>query len=194
VIRLRDMRLMSTLWVGPGAHHITFSPDQRRAWIALGESAGSISIVDVSHPGRPRMVGHFRPGFPAHDLSFSPNGRQVWVSSAAGSEVVVFAARSRAELFRVPVGAPPQHLAFDGAYAYLTSGYGSVIEEVAAATGRVIRRTSAPYGSFELAAADGYVATASLLRGTLAIYTPTLKLLRIVQLAPATREVAISRP
>jgi hypothetical protein len=97
-------------------------------------------------------------------------------------------------LFRVPVGAPPQHIALDGRYAYITSGYGSTIEKVDAATGRVITRANAPYGSFELAAGDGYVATASLLRGTLAVYTPRLTLLRVVELAPATREVAISRP
>jgi hypothetical protein len=58
----------------------------------------------------------------------------------------------------------------------------------------VITRAAAPYGSFELAAEDGYVVTSSLLRGTLAIYTPDLKQLRVVKLAPATREVAISRP
>jgi hypothetical protein len=58
----------------------------------------------------------------------------------------------------------------------------------------VIRRATAPYGSFELDAADGYVVTSSLLRGTLAIYDPSLKLLRVVKLAPAAREVAITRP
>jgi DNA-binding beta-propeller fold protein YncE len=204
-IRLSDMRATSTVAVGPGAHHLAFSPDERRVWIALGQAAQTITIVSTvarmptpgSSPmidaGRPHVIGHFSPGFPAHDVSFSPDGREVWISSAAGPDVTVFGTRSRRVLFRIPVGAPPQHIAFDGRDAYLTSGYGSTIEKIDAATGRMIRRTSVPYGSFELAAADGYVATASLLRGTLAIYTPALKLLRVVELAPATREVAISR-
>jgi DNA-binding beta-propeller fold protein YncE len=193
VIRLRAMSVASTVSVGRGAHHLTFSPDGRRLWIALGESASQISILDTSDPDHPRLIGHFSPGFPAHDLSFSPNGRQVWATSAAGSDVTAFDARSQRLLFRIAVGAPPQHLAFEGRYAYLTSGSGSTIEKVDAARGRVIGRTHAPYGSFELDAADGYVATSSLLRGTLAIYSPHLRLLRVVKLAPATREVAISR-
>jgi len=81
-----------------------------------------------------------------------------------------------------------------GRYAYLTSGYGCIIERLDAATGRVLAKAKSPYGSFELAADGRYVVTSSLLRGTLAIYTPELKLLRVVHLAPATREVALSLP
>ena len=51
-----------------------------------------------------------------------------------------------------------------------------------------------PYGSFELDAGHGYVVSSSLLRGTLAIYTPQLRLLRVVRVAPAAREVAVSSP
>jgi DNA-binding beta-propeller fold protein YncE len=194
VVRLSDMTETSTVSVGPGAHHIAFSPDQRRAWVALGESASRIAILNTVETDHPRLIGHFSPGFPAHDLLFSPDGRQVWISSAAGLEVTAFDASDHRLLFRIPVGAPPQHIAFAGRYVYLTSGYGATIEKVDAVSGRVIRRATAPYGSFELDAADGYVVTSSLLRGTLAIYEPSLKLLRVVKLAPAAREVAITRP
>jgi DNA-binding beta-propeller fold protein YncE len=194
VIRLSDMTITSTVLVGRGAHHLSFSPDQHRLWVALGESASQISILDTTNPDHPRVIGHFSPGFPVHDLSFSPNGRQVWITSAAGPDVTVFDARNHRFLFRVPVGAAPQHLVFDGHYAYLTSGYGGTIEKVNVATRHVIARTSAPYGSFELAVSDGYVATSSLLRGTLAIYNTELHLFRVVKLATAAREVAISRP
>ncbi len=204
-IRLRDMKITATLQVGKGAHHLAISPDEQRVWVALGETAHQVTILStvtqrsssgagpVIDPGRPRVIGHFTPGFPAHDLSFSPDGRQVWITSAAGPDVTVFDARTRQPLFRVPVGPPPQHLDIQGSAAYVTSGYGSTIERVATATGRVITRTSAPYGSFELSVADGFVTTASLLRGTLAIYKPNLRLVRVLKLAPAMREVAISR-
>lgn len=203
VIRLRDMRVTATVHVGLGAHHLAFSPTERTVWVALGESAQQITTLSTvaSRPparptvdlGRPRVVGHFAPGFAAHDLAFSPDGRTVWVTSSAGPDVTAFSARTHRVMFRVPVGAPPQHIVFQGRYAYLTSGYGSVIEKVNARTGAVAKRATAPYGSFELDAADGYVVSSSLLRGTLAVYTPNLKLLRVVTLAPATREVAISR-
>jgi DNA-binding beta-propeller fold protein YncE len=204
VIRLSDDKLISSTFVGYGAHHFAFSPDERRVWIALGESAHTIVILSpvvstppppsspVVNPGHPRVVGHFAPGFPAHDLAFSPNGRQVWITSSSNPDVVVFRASDHRLLFRVPVGPPPQHVAFDGTHAYLTSGYGSTIEQVDAATGRILAKTATPYGSFELDAADGYVVTASLLNGNLAIYTLHLKRLRVIKLAPATRDVEIT--
>lgn len=194
VLQLSDGRVASTIHVGAGAHHLGTSPDQRRIWIALGESARTIVIVDTSDLQHPRVIRSFDPGFPAHDLAFSPDGRRVWIASAAGADVSVFRAADDRLLFRVPVGPPPQHIAFAGADAYLTSGYGKTIERVLAATGRVIRRSPAPYGSFELDAADGFVATASLLDGRLAVYTPQLGLRHVRQLAPDTRDVAIWSP
>jgi DNA-binding beta-propeller fold protein YncE len=204
VIRLSDMKVTDTVAVGIGAHHLSFSPTERTIWVALGESAQQITTLStvtsrppgatpVTNPGRPHVIGHFTPGFAAHDLAFSPDGRTIWITSAAGPDVTAFDARNHRVLFRVPVGAPPQHIVFQGRYAYLTSGYGSAIEKVNERTGAVLTRVNAPYGSFELDAADGYVVSASLLRGILAIYTPNLKLLHVVKLAPATREVAISR-
>ncbi len=194
VIRLLDMKVMSTVAVGPGAHHLSFSPDGHQLWIALGESASQIAILDTWDPNHPVITGRFDPGFPAHDLAFSPDGHEVLVSSSAGPDVTAFDPRTHKVLYRVPVGRPPQHIAFDGPYAYLTSGYGDTIEKVDASTGRVLARAAAPHGSFELAAGDGFVATASLLRGTLAIYNLALKPLGVVKVGPATREVAISRP
>ncbi len=194
VIRLSDATITAVAAVGAGAHHLTFSPDGHRAWVTLGESADRISVLDTRDLAHPRLIAHFSPGFPAHDLSFSPDGRRIWVTSATGTAVGVFSARSGRLLFRVPVGPPPQHVAFAGSTAYLTSGYGGMIERVKPATGRVVGRARDPYGSFELAAADGYVVTSSLLRGTLTVYTPQLRLLRVVRLASATREVAIAAP
>lgn len=203
-IQLGNAHVTGTVTVGAGAHHFAVSPNERSIWIALGESATTIVTLTtcvttcaptpLANPGHPRVTGRFDPGFPAHDLAFSPDGRRVWISSATGPDITVFRAIDHRPLFRVPVGPPPQHIAFDGPYAYLTSGYGSTIEKVAASTGRVIARARTPYGSFELAAANGYVATASLLDGEAAIYTPQLKLLHTRKLAPATRDLEISYP
>jgi DNA-binding beta-propeller fold protein YncE len=194
VIRLSDSRVTNRLLVGAHAHHMASSPDQRRLWIALGESARTVVMLDTSNVDNPRVIGRFDPGFPAHDLAFGPDGRRVWITSASGPDVMVFRASDHRPLFRVRVGPPPQHIAFAGASVYLTSGYGRAIEQVSASTGHVIRRARSPYGSFELDAADGFVTTASLLDGKLAIYTPQLKLLHVIKLGPATRDVEISNP
>ena len=88
----------------------------------------------------------------------------------------------------------PQHIVFDGAVAYVASGYGSQIEMVKLSTGRLLKTASAPYGSFELDASSSYVVTSSLLSGTLAIYTPQLRLLHTIQIGPAAEDVALTRP
>lgn len=191
-INLRTRRVVDRIFVGIGAHHLSFRPDGKRVWIALGESARTIVVVNTAHLARPRVIDRFDPGYPVHDLSFSPDGLRVWVTSATRPDIGVFNAAERRLIFRVPVGTGPQHVAFSGADAYLTSGYGGTIEMAELSTGHVLKRVSAPYGSFELDAANGYVVTASLLRGTVAIYDRGLTLLRQRQLARATRDLAIT--
>jgi DNA-binding beta-propeller fold protein YncE len=194
VIRLSDGRLLARIPVGAQAHHLTVRPDGRQVWLALGESARTIVIVDTSDAARPRVVDRFDPGFPAHDVRFTPDARRVWITSSSTEDVGVFSARSHRLLFHVAGGAPPQHVAFDGRRAYVTSGYGRQIESVSLRTGRVLKVAPAPYGSFNLDVADGFVVTASLLRGKVAVYDDRLRPLRILRVAPAARDVAIWPP
>jgi DNA-binding beta-propeller fold protein YncE len=133
-IRLNGARELPPVPVGLGAHHLTLSPDGTRLWIALGESARAIVILDTTDPAHPRVLRRFDPGFAVHDVLFSPNGREVWIGAASGPDVTVIDAHTLSVLFRVPVGPPPQHVAFDRAEAYLTSGYGGTIEGVDAGT------------------------------------------------------------
>jgi DNA-binding beta-propeller fold protein YncE len=191
-IRLSDGHITGRIYVGAGAHHFGISHDGRTLWVALGQAASEVVLLDASDPARPRVVGHFDPGFRAHAVVFAPGGRQVWITAASGPDVGVFGARDHRLLFTIPGGAPPQHLAFALAFAYITSGYGGTIEQVDIATGRVRRRARAPYGSFELDAGEGFVVSSSLLRGTLAIYDSRLDRERVLRLAPATEDVALA--
>jgi DNA-binding beta-propeller fold protein YncE len=193
VIRLGDARLLARIPVGAMAHHLTVRPDGRQVWIALGESATTVVIVDTADPARPRVIGQFAPGFPVHDLLFTPDGRRVWITPSSSEDVGVFSAQSRRMLFRVAGGAPPQHVAFAQTRAYVASGYGRQIELANLATGRVLKVAHSVYGSFNLDAAGGFVAVASLLRGTLSVYDDRLRLQRVRRIAPAARDVAISR-
>lgn len=192
VIRLTDGRVVARIQVGAQAHHMSFSPDGRRIWIALGESARTIVIVDCANPLRPRVLGTFDPGFAVHDLSFTPDGRQVWLTSSDSTDLGVFDARSHHLLFRVPGGTPPQHLVFAGDRAYVTSGYGDQIELVRAGSRRVVKTAPAAHGAFNLDAGAGLVAASSLLDGTISIYDAKLRRLHVERLAPAARDVVIS--
>jgi DNA-binding beta-propeller fold protein YncE len=192
VIELARAAIVNRVFVGMGAHHLSFSPDERHTWVALGERARTIVVLDTSRPSRPRVVSRFDPGFPAHDVAFSPDGRHVWVTSDAGGRAGVFDSTSRRLLFTVPVGTPPQHVAFGArGFAYLTSGYGSRIV-MADARGRVVRSSRVPYGSFNVTTAGGLVVTSSLLRGTLTELNSRLRLLRTVKVAPTARDAGVS--
>jgi YVTN family beta-propeller protein len=196
-IELAKRRVVDRLSVGAGAHHLTISPDERRLWLALGEQARTVVIVDTSKPGRPRVLRRFDPGFAVHDLAFSPDGRQVWLTSADSRSITVVDAHSARRLFTVPAGRPPQHVAFNYAvsalsrFAYITSGYSGRIEMVDARSGRVLRVASAPYGSFNLTTAGGLVVTSSLMRGTLTEFNDRLRLMRNLKVAPAARDVGV---
>jgi DNA-binding beta-propeller fold protein YncE len=196
VIALGPRRMVDRVFVGAGAHHLTISPGGRRAWVALGEHASEIAIVDISRPARPRLLRRFSPGFVVHDLTFSPDGRRVWVTSGVGDSVHVLSARSGKQVFAVRVGAAPQHVAFSEpirgfAYAYATSGYSSRIVKIDPQTGRIVARARTPYGSFNLATLGEGVVTTSLINGRLTDFDQRLRVLRTTRPAPAARGVAL---
>jgi DNA-binding beta-propeller fold protein YncE len=195
VIELLSRRVVDRVYVGAGAHHLAISPDFQRAWIALGETAHTIVVLDTSKANRPRVIGHIHPRIAAHDLAFAPNSRTVWVSSGSAPYVSVFNANNGRLVATVPAGPGPQHIAF-GAYVhprvYITSGYGSSLEMVDVDTHQVLRHVPTPYGSFNLAIVGGLVVTSSLLDGRVSEYTTTLRRWMRVKIAPATRDVAIS--
>lgn len=198
VIRVSKPTVVARLFVGVGAHHLAVNPNGQELWIALGERARAIAFVDIRRPPHPRLLGRFAPGFTVHDLAFSPDGQQVWLTSDDETSVHVVSARTRRLLFSVPAGRPPQHVAFNyqvGALwnrVWLTSGYGSRIELVAARDGRVLRVQHAAYGSFNVAVAGGLVVTASLLNGTVSEFSDTLRPLRALKVAASTRSVALT--
>jgi WD40 repeat protein len=193
VVSLTQRRIVKRLYVGFGAHHLSLSGDGQRLWIALGEQAREIAIVDVSRPARPRLLRRFDPGFVAHDLAFTPDGNRVWVTSSEDRAVRVLDARTGRRLFSVQVGPPPQHVVFAAwsrPRAFLTSGYASRIELVDPRRGRILRIASVPYGSFNLTLIGSNVVTSSLLRGTVTDFDSDLRLRRTVRVAPAARGVA----
>lgn len=192
----RRLRVVDRVFVGYGAHHLAISPDGRQTWVALGERATTLIVLDSSRASRPRILARIHPAVPAHDLAFAPDGRTVWVSSDTTSYVSVLDANSGRLLASAPAGAPPQHVVFipyGRARAYISSGYGSSLELVDPRTRRIVKRVEVPYGSFNLATSGDLIATASLLNGEVSEFVgPTLAHWMTVKLAPETRDLAIS--
>jgi serine/threonine-protein kinase len=192
VVSLPARRIVGTARVGAGAHHLAISPDGRRAWVALGETATAIVVVDIRHLRHPRVLSVIHPAVAAHDLSFSRDGTTVWVSSATAGYVSVLRASDGREVARIPAGRAPQHVLFADGRAYLTSGYGASIEMVNPHTQRVIRRVRMPYGSFNLAAAGGRLVVTSVLNGDVTeLAAATLRRLHVTRVATVARSIAV---
>jgi DNA-binding beta-propeller fold protein YncE len=193
VIDLPQKRIVDRVFVGWAAHHLDFSPDGRRLWVALGETATTIVRLDTSNPRHPRVVGRIHPHLTGHGIEFSPNGRTVWVSSSAAPVVTVFSAATGRVLREIAAGKGPQEIAFSGKRALITSGYGSSMEAVSWRTYSRHGSVAMPYGSFNLAPFGSKVVTSSVLTGYVTeLDAGTLKRMWTRRIAPVTRYVAIS--
>jgi DNA-binding beta-propeller fold protein YncE len=193
VIDLPQRRIVGRVFVGSNAHHLDFSPDGRRLWVSLGETATTIVRLDTSHLRHPRVVGRIHPRVTAHGIEFSPDGRTVWVSSSAAPLVTVFNASTGKPEREIAAGKGPQEIAFAGARALVTSGYGSSVEAVSWRTYGRHGSVAMPYGSFNLATLGGEVVTSSVLNGYVTeLRAGTLARMWTAKLAPSTRYVAIS--
>jgi hypothetical protein len=190
-IELAHMRVAGTVAVGAGAHHLAVSPDGRRVWLALGETAGTIVIVDVADPTHMRVVRRLHPPVAAHDVAFAPDGRTVWISSSTQAYVSVYGAGGRL-IDTVAAGRGPQHVLFAHGRAYISSGYASSIEMVDPMSRAVLRRTRLPYGSFNLACAGPWLVVTSVLNGELTVMrAATLRPVHHTRVASVARSVAV---
>lgn len=192
VIALGTPRVVARLFVGAGAHHLTVSPRGHRAWIGLGENARAIAIVNLDRPDRPRLIRRFSPGFLAHDLAFAPDTRRVWVTSGAGDLVYALDSRTGKKVFAVRVGTAPQHVVFNGSYAFATSGYDGRIVKINISTGHIVATARTPRGSFNVSSQGGLVVTSSLLNGQVTELGWDLGRLMSIKVAPAARGVAVT--
>ena len=87
--------------------------------------------------------------FGAHDVGFSPDGREVWVTSGAAGETAIYSAGRKLRT-TLPADAAPQHVTFSSAAAYVTSGDAGTLHLQSRTTGRVVRTTRIPVGSYNV--------------------------------------------
>jgi DNA-binding beta-propeller fold protein YncE len=191
VIGLARTRILDRVFVGFGAHHMAFRPHHHELWIALGERARSIHIIDTTNPAHPRPRGWFSPAGIGlmHDLAFAPGGRRLWITADDRSRVSVFDVRTRRRVFTLEAGSPPQHIAFRR-YAYVTSGNDGRLR-IFSVSGRLLGVATTPVGSYNLSTGWG-VLTSSLSNGTLTELGASGRLLLSKRVAPAARDVAFA--
>ena len=187
-IDLRAGRVVHRLAVGSLARHVTIDPAGRTLWIALGSSANTIVVVDVSEPSRPRMKRRLAPAFLAHDVSLSPSGRRVWVTSGRTGKLMVYAAGGTRPVRVLDADTAPQHVSFGGGVAYVASGEGRSLRVYDLRDGHIRHEASVPLGSYNVQRGAGRVLTPSLASGRLTILDPQGRVRHEVHVAAAAHD------
>ena len=170
--------------------HVSLAPGGRTLWVGLGTTSTQVAVVDVTDPHRPRRVALVTPPFGAHDVGWLPDGRHVWVTAGAAGETAIY--RGTKLLATLPADAAPQHVTFGRAAAYVTSGDSGTLRVHSQATGRVVRTTRIPVGSYNVQHGPGRVITPSLAHGTLTVLDERGALLATVQVAGACHDACFA--
>lgn len=172
--------------------HLSLAPDGRTLWIGLGTACEELAVVDVSQPGRPRLLGRIRPRFLAHDVGFAPGGRRVWVTSGEERRIAVHDAATGRPLRELPADEAPQHVTFLGGRAFVTSGGSATLRVYDEASARELGRLEVPVGSYNVQHAAGRVLTPSLDAGTLCVLDARGRLHRRVRVAISSHDACLA--
>ena len=171
VVDLRGRRLIGRVRVGGPARHLGIDRHGTRLWVALGNKASSLAVLSLAEPRRPRVVGTIRPPFLAHDVGFAPGGRRAWVTSGDRGRIAIFEARTGKLVRTIAGDAPPQHVAFMGDRAFVTSGDDAVLR-VHSLDGRLLGSAPVPVGSYNVQQGHRWILSPSLSEGTLSAFSP----------------------
>jgi DNA-binding beta-propeller fold protein YncE len=167
VVDLETAEVVRRAAAGEHARHVSLSPDRRTLWVALGSSAATIAVLDVTDPTRPKVTRHIRPPFLAHDVGFAPDGRRVWVTAGREGKAAIYFPRAATPAHVLEADEAPQHVGFAGDVAYVTSGTAGTLERFTARTGARRSRTRIPGGSYNVQPGANRIVTPSLGHGTL---------------------------
>jgi DNA-binding beta-propeller fold protein YncE len=169
VVDLPAARIVTRIPVGGPARHLSSVHATGELWVALGTKAERLAILDLANTRRPRLVRTVDPPFLAHDVGFQGSRARVWITSGAEHALAIYDARTRRLVRRLPSGAPPQHVTFSRGAAYVTSGDDGTLRVHSLSSGKVVRTSHVPIGSYNVQEAANLVLTPSLARGTLCV-------------------------
>ena len=181
-------RILDRIELGGAPRHLSFEQSGRVVWVVLGNASDRIAVVDVRTPWRMRLVRRFAPPFRAHDVGFGPG--RVWVTGGASRELALLDAQGRVS--RIRGDAPPQHVTFVGRRAFVSSGDSGTLRVHETATGRLLRTSRIPLGSYNVQRTDGgRVLTPSLSQGTLCVADAGGRVLKRVRVARSSHDACL---
>jgi DNA-binding beta-propeller fold protein YncE len=168
IVNLELRRVVRRVEVGGAPRHLSVDRLNRRVWVVLGNTSAEIAIVGLHHPGGPRVVGRVRPPFLAHDVGYDTSGTRVWVTSGDRNLLALYEDHGVRLVRTLRGDAPPQHVTFIGARAFVSSGDDAVLR-IHSRDGALLRSASIPAGSYNVQQGFGTILTPSLSQGTLCV-------------------------
>ena len=172
---------------GP-ARHVSLSPDGRTLWTALGTKAARIAVLDTTDARRPKLVRTLSPPFLAHDVVFAPGGRSVWVTSGSERRIAIY--RSSGSPSLLDAGAPPQHVAFGRAKAFVASGDDGTVRRHRL-DGALVREARVPVGSYNVTFDWSGLVSPSLATGTVSMLDRNGRVRAVRAVARAAHDACI---
>ena len=172
---------------GP-ARHVSLSPDGRTLWTALGTKAARIAVLDTRDARRPKLDRTLSPPFLAHDVVFAPGGRAVWVTSGSERRVAIY--RNGDSPRFLSAGAPPQHVAFGRARAFVASGDDGTVRRHRL-DGALVREARVPVGSYNVTFDWSGLVSPSLATGTVSVLDRNGRVRAVRTVARAAHDACI---
>lgn len=190
-------RVVHRTELGGPARHLSIHHDASAIWVALGNKAEQLAIVDTREPLAPRLAATIEPPYLAHDVVLSPDGRQAWVTAGEEHLVGIYDVATRTLRRRLPADAAPQHVAFshESGRPYLASGDAGTLRTYTTTGTTLLRTTRIPAGSYNLAPSNGGVPrvfTPSLSQGTLTVLDASGRVLHETRVAASAHDTAFA--
>jgi DNA-binding beta-propeller fold protein YncE len=189
-VDVRRGRVVSRAHVPGPARHVSISPDGKMIWTALGSKAERIALLDASDARRPRLERTLAAPFLAHDVVFAPRGGNVWVTSGAGHRVALYGAATREVVRTIAADRAPQHVAFVGDLAFVSSGDDGTVR-LHRLNGELVHVAEVPKGSYNVTFGAERVVTPSLSRGTVVLLDESGRVRALRTVARAAHDACV---
>jgi len=140
VLDLPARQVIARVAVGQGPHDVAVGDV---ALVTHGSGNPDLTLVDVSRPRTPRVVGRLAVGGPAHDIAEQPDSANAYVTSWNSGAVAAIDWGIGKVLWKRNVGRLVHHVAFDyfhGRRLWVTDHETGQVLALSSRDGRVLRR------------------------------------------------------
>ncbi|HEX6185902.1 MAG TPA: YncE family protein [Pyrinomonadaceae bacterium] len=154
VIDTASLKVVGRIAVGPGAHDLAISGNNKLAFVT-SRDGGTLSVIDIPTLAK---VKDLKVGLSAAAVAFSPLSHALYVVDEAGGEIVAVDAREPRILTRIQVGKGARGVRFapGGRWGFVPNPQASVVYIFDASTNRLAHTAAVGQGPDQIAFTDAF--------------------------------------